>query len=157
MGKNPQSRAGFTLVEVAIVLLVVTILLGYTVALFPIQQDLKKSRQAEHELDQIVEQLIAFAQVNGRLPCPDTDVGAPDGLENVEIVLMEDAVVGTAKTENETPYTPLIQANVPLYGLTEDIKARGMDPEYLSGGITPIDYGKLIDLIETSERVISWL
>ena len=84
MGKNPQSRAGFTLVEVAIVLLVVTILLGYTVALFPIQQDLKKSRQAEHELDQIVEQLIAFAQVNGRLPCPDTDVGAPDGLENVD-------------------------------------------------------------------------
>jgi prepilin-type N-terminal cleavage/methylation domain-containing protein len=84
MGKNPQSRAGFTLVEVAIVLMVVTILLGYTIALFPVQQDLKKSRQAERELDQIVEQLIAFAQVNGRLPCPDSSAGAGtiDGLED---------------------------------------------------------------------------
>ena len=82
---------------------------------------------------------------------------AIEGLENVEVVLMEDAVVGTAKTESESPYMPLIQANVPLYGLTEDIKARGMNPENLAGGIAPIDYGKLIDLIEKSERVISWL
>lgn len=82
---------------------------------------------------------------------------AIEGLENVEIVLMEDATVGTSKTETETPYTPLIRANVPLYGLSEDLKARGMDPENLAGGITPIDYDKLIDLIETSERIISWL
>ena len=73
----------FTLIEVAIVVLVVSILLGYTVALFPVQQDLKKSRQADRELDEIIDQLVAFAQVNGRLPCPDTDVGAPDGLEDV--------------------------------------------------------------------------
>lgn len=82
---------------------------------------------------------------------------AIDGLDNVEVVLMEDAVVGTSKTEKESPYIPLIQANVPLYGLSEDIIARGIDPENLSVGITPIDYGKLIDLIETSERIISWL
>ena len=77
-------QRGFTLVEIAIVLLIVGILLGYTVALFPIQQDLKKSRQAERELNQIVDQLVGFAQINGRLPCPDTDVGAPDGVENLD-------------------------------------------------------------------------
>jgi len=38
--KSPQS--GFTLVEIAIVLLIVTILLGYTVALFPRQQQLAR-------------------------------------------------------------------------------------------------------------------
>ena len=37
-------NAGFTLVEIAIVLLIVTILLGYTVALFPRQQELKQYR-----------------------------------------------------------------------------------------------------------------
>ena len=84
MRKIQQLHAGFTLVEIAIVLLVVTILLGYTVALFPVQQDLKRSRQAERELDQIIEQLIAFSQINGRLPCPDTNAGAGtiDGLED---------------------------------------------------------------------------
>jgi len=73
-GKRIQ--AGFTLIEIAIVLLIVTILLGYTVAMFPIQQDLKKYRQVDREMDEIIEHLIAFAQVNGRLPCPDTSADA---------------------------------------------------------------------------------
>jgi prepilin-type N-terminal cleavage/methylation domain-containing protein len=72
-------QRGFTLVEIAIVLMIVTILLGYSVALFPVQQELKHYRQVESEMDGIIEQLMAFAQVNGRLPCPDTD---SDGLEN---------------------------------------------------------------------------
>ena len=78
-------QGGFTLIEIAIVVLVVGILLGYTVALFPVQQDLKKSRQVNREMDLIIQQLVAFAQVNGRLPCPDTDVGAPDGVENFDL------------------------------------------------------------------------
>lgn len=76
-------QTGFTLVEIAIVLLIVTILLGYSVALFPIQQELKQYRQVDAEMDSIIEQLIGFAQVNGRLPCPDTD---NDGLENRVLV-----------------------------------------------------------------------
>jgi prepilin-type N-terminal cleavage/methylation domain-containing protein len=77
-------QQGFTLIEIAIVVLVVGILLGYTVALFPVQQDLKRSRQVDRELDQIIEQLVAFAQVNGRLPCPDSSAGAGviDGVED---------------------------------------------------------------------------
>jgi prepilin-type N-terminal cleavage/methylation domain-containing protein len=65
-------QAGFTLVEIAIVLLIVTILLGYTVAMFPVQQELKQYRRVQVEMDSVIEHLIAFAQVNGRLPCPDT-------------------------------------------------------------------------------------
>lgn len=79
-----RMQTGFTLVEIAIVLMVVTILLGYTVAMFPAQQNLKKYRQVDREMDEIVEHLIAFAQVNGRLPCPDTSngTGTIDGLED---------------------------------------------------------------------------
>jgi len=63
-------QKGFTLVEIAIVLLIVAVLLGYTVALLPKQQELKKYRAAEQEMDQIIGAIVGFAQVNGRLPCP---------------------------------------------------------------------------------------
>ncbi len=71
--RNKQPlQAGFTLIEISIVLLIVTILLGYTVAMFPIQQELKQYRQVDTEMNDILSELIAFAQINGRLPCPDT-------------------------------------------------------------------------------------
>ena len=70
MKKITFKQSGFTLIEVAIVLLIVAILLGYTVALFPRQQDLKKYRAVEVEMDRVIEAIIGFAQVNGRLPCP---------------------------------------------------------------------------------------
>ncbi|MCP4876030.1 MAG: type II secretion system protein [Gammaproteobacteria bacterium] len=97
-------QKGFTLVEIAIVLLIVTILLGYTVALYPVQQELKQYRQLKSEMDSIVAHLIGFAQVNGRLPCPDTnsDVnltgilgGPPDGQEDPDdIIFNADNTVG---------------------------------------------------------------
>lgn len=80
MKKFIRIQAGFTLIEIAIVLLIVAILLGYTVALFPIQQELKQYRQVEKEMDEIINHLIGFAQINGRLPCPDTSGGAGPGV-----------------------------------------------------------------------------
>lgn len=84
MNKGRQSQAGFTLIEIAIVLLIIGVLLGYTVALVPVQQELKQYRQVEAEMDSVIAHLTAFAQVNGRLPCPDTSAGAGtiDGLED---------------------------------------------------------------------------
>jgi prepilin-type N-terminal cleavage/methylation domain-containing protein len=88
---KPNFQYGFTLIEIAIVLLVVTILLGYTVAMFPIQQELKQYRQVNREMDEIIQHLIGFAQVNGRLPCPDTNgdinstgTGIIDGMEDTD-------------------------------------------------------------------------
>ena len=77
---NNASEKGFTLVEIAIVLLIVTVLLGYTVALFPRQQELKQYRAAKEEMDQIIQAIVGFAQVNGRLPCPSLPATA--GAEN---------------------------------------------------------------------------
>jgi prepilin-type N-terminal cleavage/methylation domain-containing protein len=75
------SQSGFTLIEIAIVLLIVAILLGYTVALFPRQQELKQYRAVEQEMDEIIDVIVGFAQVNGRLPCPaiPDSLGAEDG------------------------------------------------------------------------------
>ena len=79
-----NNQKGFTLVEIAIVLLVVTILVGYTVALFPKQQELKQYRAADSEMDRVIEAIIGFAQVNGRLPCPAIPNSL--GLENGDSV-----------------------------------------------------------------------
>jgi prepilin-type N-terminal cleavage/methylation domain-containing protein len=100
-------QQGFTLVEVAIVLLIVAILLGYSVAMFPVQQDLKKYRKLDRDMDDIVAHLIGFAQVNGRLPCPDTDgdinslgAGTIDGQEDPDDVIDNiDTVGGTAPAD----------------------------------------------------------
>jgi len=88
-----SSQTGFTIIEIAIVLLIVAILLGYSVAMFPIQQELKQYRQAEQQMDAIFEHLIGFAQVNGRLPCPDTSggVGNVPGTVNGVLDGFEDA------------------------------------------------------------------
>jgi len=69
------------LIEIAIVLLIVTILLGYTVALFPRQQELKQYRAVDLEMDEIIAAIVGFAQVNGRLPCPaiPNSLGVEDG------------------------------------------------------------------------------
>ncbi len=84
-------QQGFTLVEIAIVLLIVTILLGYTVALLPRQQELKQYNAVEKEMDEVKQAIIGFAQVNGRLPCPsipdsggteDYDTINDDGCDN---------------------------------------------------------------------------
>jgi len=70
---------GFTIIEIAIVLLVVSVMLGYTVAMFPVQQELKQYRKVNDEMQEIMDALTGFAQVNGRLPCADGD---NDGLED---------------------------------------------------------------------------
>jgi len=81
MSINRNNQTGFTLIEIAIVLLIVTILLGYTVALFPRQQELKHYRAVEAEMDEVIAAIIGFAQVNGRLPCPaiPNSIGVEDG------------------------------------------------------------------------------
>ncbi len=72
---------GFTLIEIAIVVLIVSILLGYTVALFPKQQELKRYRAVEREMDEVIAAIVGFAQINGRLPCPaiPNSAGVEDG------------------------------------------------------------------------------
>lgn len=72
---------GFTLIEIAIVLVIVSVLLGYTFAMIPVQQDLKQYRKANQEMDEIIKAIYAFAQVNGRLPCAD-NIAAPDGVSD---------------------------------------------------------------------------
>ena len=62
--------AGFTLAEMAIVLLVVGLLLSSVLSTVSNQLDARNSRDMQTRIDQIKDALIGFAQANGRLPCP---------------------------------------------------------------------------------------
>lgn len=74
------------------------------------------------------------------------------------IVLMEDAVIGTIPTMNGASiYRDLETGGKKVYCLKEDCQARGLDPTAISPGIELITYATLIDLIETTARVVSWL
>lgn len=67
---NYSRTKGFTLVEVAIVFLILAALLSY--AFFPLRAQLETAhiKQARTTLAEIEEALYGFAIANGRLPCP---------------------------------------------------------------------------------------
>ena len=84
MKMNKQHQNGFTLIEMAIVLVIVALLIGGVLA--PLSAQKEQERRAENQqlLEDAREALLGFAIVNGRLPCPDTDpVNSPSsGQEN---------------------------------------------------------------------------
>lgn len=79
---RPRNRlTGFTLVELAIVLLIVTLLLGGLLPTISSQIEQRHVTDTRKQLDEIQQALIGFAVVNGRLPCP-ADGATPAGQAN---------------------------------------------------------------------------
>jgi type II secretory pathway pseudopilin PulG len=74
-----RHTVGFTLIELAVVLLVVTLLLGSILVPLTTQVEQRRLAEAQQILDDTREALIGFAMINGRLPRPATS--ATDGRE----------------------------------------------------------------------------
>ncbi len=87
MNRSPSRVRGFSLIEMAVVLLIVGLLIGGAVGSLGALQQRQRYSGTEAQLEEIRDALIAFAVVNRRLPCPadpalaDTVAGA--GLERV--------------------------------------------------------------------------
>lgn len=79
--KNLKRVYGFTLVEMAITLVIVGLLLAMFIQPLRIQKDMKDRLETYEMLNQVNEALIGYAIVNRHMPCPDTDL-IPDGIEN---------------------------------------------------------------------------
>jgi len=62
--------AGFTLVEMAIVLLIVAILLGGLLPTLSSRVEQQRLGEVRKQLDEIEQAVIGYALINGRLPCP---------------------------------------------------------------------------------------
>ena len=77
MSRRPR---GFTLIEMAIVLLIVSLLLGGGLSLIGAQAEHQRVKDSQKALDDAKEALIGYALANGRLPSPAT--AATTGVEN---------------------------------------------------------------------------
>lgn len=65
-----KSIAGFTLVEMAMVLMIVGLLLGGLLPTISSQMERQHINETRKQMDEIQQALIGYAIVNGRLPCP---------------------------------------------------------------------------------------
>lgn len=61
---------GFSLIEMAMVLLIVSLLLGGGLSVVSAQIEQQKFKDTQHILDDAREALVGYAAANGRLPCP---------------------------------------------------------------------------------------
>ncbi len=74
-----KQQAGFSLVELALVLMIVGLLAAGALSVLSSQREQVKYTESEQALAQTKQALLSFLVVNGFLPCPDT---TGDGLEN---------------------------------------------------------------------------
>lgn len=82
MIRNYKPNSGFTLIEVAVVLVIVGFLLASVLMPLRSQQDSAKIAKAREDLKSIEEALYGFAIANGRLPCPAQPSQAIPGQED---------------------------------------------------------------------------
>ena len=84
--KPPRHKTGFTLVELAIVLVIVALLASGLLVGIAAQRNAAETIDAQRQLENIRETLTGFALTHGRLPCPAlpnlTSSDASVGVEN---------------------------------------------------------------------------
>lgn len=68
-----RSSSGFTLVELAVVILIIGFLSGGLLTPLAAQIELRRLSETQKMLQEIRDALVGFAVTNGRLPCPDYD------------------------------------------------------------------------------------
>ena len=67
---SPRHHRGFSLVELAIVLVVVSFLAGGLIVTLSAQMELANNSETQRRLADARQALIGYAAANGRLPCP---------------------------------------------------------------------------------------
>jgi prepilin-type N-terminal cleavage/methylation domain-containing protein len=82
-----KTTTGFSLIELAVVLVIIGLMLGGLLVPLSTQMETDRRKETAATMESIKEALIGFAIINKRLPCPDTNgdgredcpSGAPNG------------------------------------------------------------------------------
>jgi len=74
------------------------------------------------------------------------------------IVLIQDGVIGiTKKGKISNKMVELLSLDIAVFAIKSDLIARGIAQEYIHDKIRSIDYDDLIDIIDNTPKIISWL
>lgn len=73
------------------------------------------------------------------------------------ILLIEDAVYGAMQDTRLAEAVKQTAARCKLYALGPDLAARGVPTEKVVAGVTVVDYGGFVDLVEQNNPVQAWL
>jgi sulfur relay protein TusB/DsrH len=74
------------------------------------------------------------------------------------VVLVHDGVIGISK-KGKIPkkIEELLRLDIAIFAMKPDIVARGITQEYIHDKIRSIEYDDLIDLIDNTPKIISWM
>jgi sulfur relay protein TusB/DsrH len=74
------------------------------------------------------------------------------------LVLIQDGVIGIS-TKGKIPkkMEELLDLDIAVFAMKSDIIARGITPEFIHSKIKSIEYDDLIDIIDATTKVISWM
>ena len=100
-----RAQAGFTLIEIAVVLVIVGLLVGGFIGTFTSRIETTRRDNTKKQIEEIRAAILGFASAQGRLPCPTTTTGGgiaqpPDG--TVACVLQHGFVPGRTLGINGT-------------------------------------------------------
>jgi prepilin-type N-terminal cleavage/methylation domain-containing protein len=109
----PRAQAGFSMIELAVAVLIITLLLGSLLVPLATQVEQRKVSETRRLLDEIREALIGFAIIHGRLPCPDTDSDPAAGGYGIE----EAACSANPVAEGYLPWRSLGVAPMDAFGM----------------------------------------
>lgn len=104
---------GFTLIEVAIGMLLLSMLLSTLLVPLTAQVEQRKIADTQNALTQIADALMGYAMSNGYLPCPDrsSGAGANDGIEDLNA-----GATNCAVAEGNLPWATLGIAGSDAWG-----------------------------------------
>jgi len=74
--KACRKSSGFTLVEIAMVLMIIGLLLGGLIPTLSAQMESQRINETRKQMSEIKDALTGFAVINGRLPCPSSGTTA---------------------------------------------------------------------------------
>lgn len=142
-------RGGFSLVEMAVVLVIVGLLIGGLLTPISVQMEQRRVSDTQKQLDEAREALVGFALHNGYLPCPA--ISPFNGLEDRDGAQCRDGrrqgylpwvTLGVAKLDSwnhlfHYSVTPAFSDSVKLFALNtrRDIGVHTRDS---AGNLTPL-------------------
>lgn len=99
--RTTRASRGFSLVELAVVMTIVALLLGGLMYTLGAQTEQRNFEETRRRLEQARELVLAFALVNGRLPCParSAATSSPATTAGDEVVTTATGCVGDAVTD----------------------------------------------------------